>query len=362
MLAARAYPDREDLVLEQVEQPEPGPGDVLIRVAAAGLAPGLFHLLQQGWFPLLPSIVGHEIAGDVAATGADVGTVSAGQRVRVHPNLTCRNCEYCTTDREQMCSSCSMIGHAVFGPDALVFYRQYHNGGLAEYVNVPAWAVDVLPDNVSYDVGAKVHDLANAVRALKTANLRPGSTVVVTAATGTMGTAVVRLAPLYGITRLIAVARSAERLKAVAKLDPSRVEVVSIDSLDADWKQNGGLTRAVRGLVPGGADAVLDFFPDGAGTGQAIATLRNGGTLVHMGGNRTPIGLPAVAFTAGCWQLAGTRNCTRNDARRVLELLGSGAVVADDLITHVYPLTEVNQAVRALLERSEPMWMTLIHP
>lgn len=362
MLAARAYPDRQDLVLEQVERPQPGPGDVLVRVAAAGLAPGLFHLLQQGRFPVLPSTVGHEIAGDVAGVGAEVSTVSVGQRVRVHPNLTCRNCEYCSTDREQMCSACSMIGHAVFGPHALPLYERYHNGGLADYVSVPAWAIDVLPDSVSYDVGAKVHDLANALRAMKTAGLRAGGTLVVTAATGTMGTAVIRLAPLFGVTRLVAVGRSTERLEAVAKLDPGLVEIVSIDRLDADWQQTGGLTRALRQLIPGGADAVLDFFPDGAGTGQALASLRNGGTLVHMGGNRTPLGLPPVAFAAGCWRLVGTRNCTRADARQILDLLGSGAITADDLVTHGYPLTEVNTAVRVLLERAEPMWMTLIHP
>jgi len=362
MLAARAHPGRQDLVLEEVEPPEPGPGDVLVRVAAAGLAPGLFHLLQQGRFPVLPSTVGHEIAGDVAAIGTGTSAISVGQRVRVHPNLTCRACEYCTTDREQMCSSCSMIGHAVFGPDALGLYRQYHNGGLAEYVNVPAWAIDELPDNVSYDVGAKVHDLANAVRALKVAGLMAGSTLVVTAATGTMGTAVIRLAPLYGVTRLIAVARSAERLRAVAKLDPGLAEWVSIDHLDADWERTGGLTRALRRVLPGGADAVIDFLPSGPGTAQAVAALRNGGALVHMGGNRAPLDLPAVAFAAGCWRLVGTRNCTRNDARHVLQLLRSGTIIADDLVTHTYPLTEVNTAVQAMLDRAEPMWMTLIHP
>ena len=98
------------------------------------------------------------------------------------------------------------------------FYARYHDGGLADYILAPHWLIDVLPDNVSFDVAAKVHDLANAVPALKLTALPLGGTLVITAATGTMGTATIKLASFFGAGRLILVGRSAERLEAVRPL------------------------------------------------------------------------------------------------------------------------------------------------
>lgn len=361
MLAARAYPGQDSLVLEEIDRPDAGPGEVIVRVRAAGLAPGLFHVLKHGLIPLLPAPVGHEIAGDVVELGDGVSELEVGQRVRVHPTLTCRSCDYCLTDRDQMCSASAMIGHAVFGPDAMPLYKRYHAGGLAEFVRVPAWLVDPLPANVGYDVGSKVHDLANALRALKLADLRPGATLVVTAATGAMGMATIRLAPLFGVRRVLAVGRSSDRLESVRQTAPSLIDVVGLDRLDSTWGESGGLTAAVRQAIPQGADAAIDFLPEGPGSAQVVAALRNGGTLVHMGGNQASVGGFAPLLFA-CHRIVGTRNCSRTDAHEVLAMLGSGVVSADDLITHRYRLSDVNNAVESLLARSEPIWMATVHP
>lgn len=363
MLAARVHTtDPHQITVETVPDPQPGPHDVVVRVESAGIVPGIFRLLADGRIPLLPTTLGHEIAGTVDRVGAEVTGVRPGQRVSVHPNLTCRSCGYCQTDREQMCPSCSMIGHAVFGPTAMPLYGQYHDGGFAELVKVPEWTVEELPDTVAFDVGAKVHDLANGLRALKLADLSPGATLVVTAATGTMGAALVRLAPLFGVTRIVAVGRSSARLAATAKLAPGLVEGLGLDTLDADWETTGKLTPALLERIPGGADAVVDFFPQGSGTSQSLAALRTGGTLVHMGANSAPIGVPALLMSVRCWRFVGSRNCTREDVRQVTHLLGTGALHADDLITHTYPLHRIGEAVAALLSRSEAMMMTVVHP
>ncbi len=192
-------------------------------------------------------------------------------------------------------------------------YDEYHNGGLAEYVRVPHWLVDKLPDSVSFDVAAKVHDLANALRTVKCANLEFGSTIVVTAATGTMGSATVKLAEHLGVGRMILVGRNAERLAAVAQLSGSvPVDTLSFSDLPEDWVQTGGLTRRLREMAPEGIDGVIDYLTDHAeGVSQAMMATAQGGTLVHMGGNLVPIAIPPLLMMTNCWRFVGTRGISR---------------------------------------------------
>ena len=363
MLAARAHAGADSLQLEKIEVPTPGPDDVLIKVVSAGLAPGMMALLAMGAFKHLPTTAGHEAAGTVEAVGSGVDPSLVGRRVRVHPVLACRSCDYCRTDREQMCRESAMIGHAAFGDGPLELYSRYHDGGLAEYIRVPHWLVDILPDNVSFDVGAKVHDLANAVRALKLTSLPLGGTLLITAATGTMGTATIKLAPFFGAGRLILVGRSAERLEALRPLAGALpVETVALEELAPDWPQNQGLVGRIRALSPAGVDAVTDYIPDGPASTQALASLTTGGTLVHMGGNRMPFPIPPVAMMRNLWRIVATRACTRTDATQVLNLLKTGALQVDELITHNFPLTEAVEGVATMQQRPEPMWMGVVKP
>jgi threonine dehydrogenase-like Zn-dependent dehydrogenase len=81
-----------------------------------------------------------------------------------------------------------------------------------------------------------------------------------------------------------------------------------------------------------------------------------------MGGNRAVPPLPTAVLMVNCWRVVGTRSCTRSDAKQILALLGAGRLAADDLITHRYPLKDVNEATAAIRERREPMWMVVAEP
>ncbi|MFT4306135.1 MAG: alcohol dehydrogenase catalytic domain-containing protein [Microbacterium sp.] len=358
MLAAQVI-DVEGTV-EVVELPDPvaGPGEAIVSVAAAGLAPGAFNLLRMGRVPILPTIFGHEIAGVVESVGDPDDAAWVGKRVRVHPSLGCGVCDYCTTDREMMCPANSMIGHAIFGPDALSKYSRYHNGGLAEKVLVPLENLDALPDNIDFELGAKVHDFANAVRALKLAGVEPGGTLIVTAATGAMGVATIALAPSFGIGRVIAVARDAERLDAVKALNDAGVEGVVL-STDAP---PDAFVRQLRRIEPHGADAAIDYFPGGRGTSMIFGGLRTGGRIVHMGVNPEPLVIPPAAFSVNCISFIGTRNGTRKDAHDALRLLAADPDRFRRLLTHRFGLHEVYLARDIFNTRSEPMWMAVVAP
>ncbi|MGI8589454.1 MAG: alcohol dehydrogenase catalytic domain-containing protein [Nakamurella sp.] len=359
MIAAQILDqERTSFVVGETADPTPGATDVVVRVAAAGLAPGIFNLLRMGAIPIFPTVVGHEIAGTVVEVGSDADAALMGKRVRVHPLLSCGRCEYCTSDREMLCSANSMIGHAIFGPDAMSLHSRYHNGGLAELVVVPQANVDELPDQIGFELGAKVHDFANAVRALTLAVLPPASTLVVTAATGAMGTATILLAREFGVSRVIAVGRDEARLEAVRRLDPGRVTPLV---LGADEPAEAVVAK-VRTVDAAGAHAVIDYLPEGAGLVKLFGGIRSGGRIVHMGMNRVPFAIPQIAVAVNCVSFVGTRACTRHDALTALRILGQDPERYNRLVTHRFPLREANRARELLQSRSEQLWMLVVNP
>lgn len=359
MIAAQILDnDRTSFVIGDTPDPTPGPNDVVVQVAAAGLAPGIFNLLRMGAIPLFPTIVGHEIAGTVVEVGSEVGTGLTGKRVRVHPLLGCGRCEYCTSDREMMCSANSMIGHAVFGPDAMGLYSRYHNGGLAQLVVVPQANIDELPEQVGFDLGAKVHDFGNAIRALTLAGLPPASTLVVTAATGAMGTATILLAREFGVSRIVAVGRDEARVEAVRQLDPQRVSSLVL----GEDEPPESVAARVRAIDPAGVHAVIDYLPEGPGLSKLFGGIRYGGRIVHMGMNRVPFAIPQIALAFNCVTFVGTRNCTRHDALTALRIVGQDPARFEQLLTHRFALTEANEAKALLSSRSEPLWMSIVNP
>jgi threonine dehydrogenase-like Zn-dependent dehydrogenase len=362
MRAARAYESADTLRLEEVERPVPAAGEVLIEVKSAGIAPGGLEQWRRGIYPILPRTLGNEAAGVIAALGHEVTNLTVGQRVRLHPNLCCRNCEYCRTDREQFCSAHSVIGQGIYGPDAMPMHTRYVDGCLADYVLAPGWLADPLPDAVAFDDAAKIHDIADALRAWKTTGVGPGATVVFNAATGAIGSVFMRMAPLLGIDRVIAVARSAERLDAIQALDPDRIETIATDDLGEDWGTTQGLTKRLRGLAPRGADAVIDFTPNGPMTWQSVAAMKVGGCAALMGPNVSPTPLSAMAIMVNGWHIAGTRGCTHDDALQIIRWLESGRLKVDDLITHRFALADIGAAEKLVRERYEPAWMVVVQP
>lgn len=365
MLAVRAHAGSTAAHLDEIDVPELGPGDVLIRVAAAGVSPGMLRVLEMGRFTHLPSTLGPDGAGTVVAVGSEVDASRVGERVRLHPNLNCRNCVYCRSDRDMMCPHLGIMGHGAFGRGALPVYARYHDGALAEYVRAPHWLIDPLPDNVSFEVGAKINHLATAARALSCARIAPGATIVVTAATGSIGAATVLLASTFGVARLILVGRSAPALHAVSILSGGvATGLVATDDLPTDWAITGALAAAVAKLVPFGADAIIDYTPTGATGGQCLTALSTGGVFVHLGSNSVPATWSLSTLMMNCWTVTGMRGATRSDSDRILAVLGSGAVNADALITHRYPLRDTAGAFAAQEARGggAPMWMVVAQP
>ena len=360
MRAFRVAEGAREARLVEIEKPRVHHGEVLIKVVATGLVAGVLKIVASRRTGHLPLTIGHQAAGTIEEIGEDVDRFEVGQRVRIHPSLSCGHCKYCGTGRDHICPEGAIIGFQGYGRGKLPLFEKYHDGGLADYILVPSSLVDPLPDNVSFDVGAKIQDLANAVRVLKAANLPIGSTVAITAATGTMGVACIKLAPMFGVRHLILVGRNIERLRAVQKLSTIRCDVIST----SDIKDGGvALPGLMRRPAPDGVDAIVDFMPSGTDIYSIVGALALDGTLVHMGANLEILPVPLLATMVNCWKIVGTRNNSREDALQVLGWLKDGSIKADDLITHHFKLDDIDEAVKAINDRSiDHMWMMVLHP
>jgi threonine dehydrogenase-like Zn-dependent dehydrogenase len=355
MLAARAYRGDHEFRLERIAVPEPGRDEVVVRVKAASLTRGLLAV----WYftdlmRCLPSVLGHEIAGVVEAAGAGVHRFERGDRVAVHTPLACGSCRFCRTGRESLCVDLGTIGHGFYGRDgALGRYKRYHDGGLAEFIRVPATSLMPLPEAVSFVAAARLPTLASSFRVVKLTGVTFGDSLVVTGGTGSSGAAAVKCAPLLGVTRVIAVARRRAALDRLAQVTDVEVLPIATDELPPDWMQTGALTERVLALTGGvGADGVADFTPEGtAVTTQCIGALRHGGGAVLIAGNRGRIEIDYLRLMQAQWKIRGFRGVLREDECELLALMGAGRLDAEPLVTHRFPLKRVNEAIATIFNR-----------
>lgn len=354
MLAYRGFLGEPLQRLVQAEGPTVGDHDVLVGIKSAGLTAGTFTLQKVGMPKPRPMTVGHEGASVVEADGREVTAPKPGDSVRIHPTMSCGQCRWCLSRRVQMCCGPAMMGFVSFGA-AVPEFALYRNGFIAEYALAPAYQIDKLPDNVSSEAGAKVHYLGNAMRNLRVADLPPGNTLGILGPTGSMGVATIMLAPLFGVRRLVLIGRSSSRLEEVKALSTVPVEIVATDAMGEDWAGSGVLPRCIAQVVPDGMDAIIGYAPEGGAMLQATAGLVTGGALVNMGDGPQPFGLPVRALVGKCWNVVGTRNRSRLDAKECLRLLADRVIDLGELITHRRPLAETDQAVATLHSRDETL-------
>ncbi|HWQ28889.1 MAG TPA: alcohol dehydrogenase catalytic domain-containing protein, partial [Dehalococcoidia bacterium] len=164
-MRAAAVDGPRSFSIREVERPAPGPGEALVRVRNCGICGSDLHF-YRGDFPAMPGLVmGHEIAGEVAAVGEGVANVRKGDRVAVEPLIVCGKCAYCRSGSYQLCPERKLLG--TFAP-----------GGFAEYVRIPAAMLYRLPDDVPFELGALVEPVAVAVHGLRLVKFEGGERVL----------------------------------------------------------------------------------------------------------------------------------------------------------------------------------------
>ncbi len=290
------------LVVESVDDPRPGAGEILIKVRACGICHTDLHLAAGEWrLPKLPLILGHEVVGQVQEVGAGVTNFKVGDRAGI-PWIyrTCGTCEFCTSEREPLCPEIVVTGFMV-------------NGGYAEFVIVPSSHAVAMPPQLEFVEAAPLYCAGlTPYRALKISGLRVGETVAIWGVGG-LGHYAVQLAKTMG-ARVVAVDIAQDKLELARKLGADVV-------VDASREQPA---KAIRAL--GGAHVILCLAPTPEVIGEAFEALRRGGTLVLVGLPAGHFTLPILGSVAKGIRILTSAVGTRQDLREVLALAAAGRI------------------------------------
>ncbi|WP_298887481.1 NAD(P)-dependent alcohol dehydrogenase [uncultured Serinicoccus sp.] len=305
------------IVLEQRPVPQPAPDEVLVRVASVGVCGSDVHYYEHGrigeYVVEEPLILGHELSGTVVAVGRDVDPGRVGERVAVEPQRPCRVCDFCKAGDYNLCPS-------------MEFYATPPvDGAFCEYVVIQADFAFALPDSISDHAGALLEPLSVGIAAAQKGGIKVGDRVLI-AGGGPIGILTAQVARAYGAAEVV-----------LTDLDPARRELAA----------RYGVTRVIdpRQESLEGLDAHV--FVDATGAVPAISSgiraTRPGGTVVLVGSaDEIPLSVPDVAMrelnVTGVFRYTGTWPIAR-------ELVRSGQVEVDSLVTHVFGLEQVEEAL-----------------
>jgi propanol-preferring alcohol dehydrogenase len=325
MRALRYHGPKQPLRLEQVPKPEPGPGEVLVRVTAAGICHTELHflsgLLNLGVSPLT---LGHEVVGRVEAVGAGVASPARGDRVIVYYYAGCGSCAHCLVGDENLCGALRAE------------YGFLSDGGFAEYLTAPARNALRLPDAISDEAAAPIGcGVTTAVHAAGLARLAAGDRVVVLGV-GAVGFGLIQLARHSG-AEVIAVSRSA------AKLAKAR-ELGAAHAVDADREDVVERVQAITGKR--GADVVFELVATQKTMAAATASLAKRGRLVFIGYSEDSLTIHPIQLVIKEASLMGSVGNTLAELARAIELVASGTIRT--VVDRTLPLERFQDGIDAL--------------
>lgn len=337
MKVARFY-EPGDLRVEEAERPTPAADELLLRVhacATCGTDVKIFHYGHRN-LKTLPRVIGHEIAGEVVEVGSDDLGWQPGDRVQCIAFVPCGRCFQCTRRAMTVCDNATSVGYD-------------YDGGFAEYMIVPENVLRVdglnrIPDGIEYHVAAATEPLACALNAQEQVEvgLYDDETVAVFGS-GPIGCMHVMLARAKGAERVFMIEINADRLKLAAE----RVELdAAIDASSQDP------VEAIRDLTDGrGVDVSIVAAGSGRAQMQAIDMAAPRGRISLFGGlpkDNSDITVDANVVHYSELTIAGPAGSTPTHNKQALEMIGSGAVRLDELITDKLPLDRVHDALTAV--------------
>ncbi len=355
MRAARMHAVGEPMKIEQIPVPEVRPTDVLVAVKACGIVPNLGNVLSNwgNWFPhlplpKLPAIFGLDPAGVVEAVGSQVIGFKPGDRVYVNPARYCGACRNCRAGETTACSHYTFNGYFGFSERSQRIYDQYPYGGLCEFMSAPQYSLVRIPDSMPFEQAARLGYLGTCYRALRTANVGPGSTVLINGISGTLGLGGALFALALGARRILGTGRNRELLARVKALAPERISVHSLD--------DGPMQPWAGDVTQGeGVDVVIDALGPGASHGpmlDALRTLRRGGKLVNVGAVAGDVPVNLHYLMDNDITLVGSAWFTTAQGQEMADLAEAGVVDLSVFQHHTFPLEQINEAIGGIENRN----------
>ncbi|GAB3616112.1 NAD(P)-dependent alcohol dehydrogenase [Okibacterium endophyticum] len=305
-----------DLVLEERPVPVPAADEVLIRVHSVGVCGSDVHYFAHGrigpYVVESPLILGHEVSGEIVAVGSDVDAARVGQRVAVEPQRPCRVCDFCREGAYNLC------------PKMEFYATPPVDGAFCEYVLIQDDFAYEVPDSISDNAAALMEPLSVGIAAAQKGGVKVGDTVLI-AGGGPIGIIAGQVARAFGAADVV-----------IADINPARRELAArygVRVVDPAAESTEGLAANVFIDASGATPAILN----------GIRSVRAGGTVVLVGSaDEFPLSVPDVAMRE--LNVTGTFRYT-NTWPIARALLASGQVELDSLVTHVYGIEQVEEAL-----------------
>jgi 2-desacetyl-2-hydroxyethyl bacteriochlorophyllide A dehydrogenase len=321
----------ERIEMRDVPEPEPGPDDVIVRVARCGICGTDLHIFDGHYSAdRLPLIPGHEIVGTVERAGAAVTELKPGDRVVVDNAIGCGRCFYCRRNEILNCPEMVQLGIHV-------------DGGFAERVRVPARLAIPIPDDMPFDRAAVTEPLACVVRAQKKIGLSLGESALVIGA-GPIGNLHAQLARLMGAAPVI-----------VAELNPVRARIAEECGADIVVTDPDRLEAEVRAATGGrGVDVAIESVGAIPLYETALRLIRPGGRVAAFGltGAEARLAVSPLDMVLREQEIRGSVAGMGEDMRQALTLLAHGRIQDAPFRREARPLDGLARAIRDF--RSDP--------
>ena len=333
----------KDLKVENIDMPEIGLGEILVKVRAATTCGTDVKIFQRGYVGGViqyPTVFGHEWAGEVVKVGEGVSWLKEGMRVRAGNSSPCLRCKMCQKGNYNLCENMMWLW-----------------GAYAEYIKVPARIVMLntqeIPPNITYEEAAITEPLACVLHGIEKANIKLGDTVAIIGA-GPIGLLHLQTAKKVGAEKTMIIDLVDDRLQVAQELGAD-------ETVNAQREEP---VETIKRITDGyGADVVIEAIGLPATWEQALKMVRKGGTVLEFGG--CPLGTEITVRTEllhyGEATMLGTFHTTPAHFKKALNLIASGTVKVKPLITRHMELDEIKDAFE-ILTTSKSELKIAIHP
>lgn len=302
---------------------DPGPQEVLVKIRACGVCGSdihLFHGTPASADATPPVVLGHEFAGEVAAIGIAVSDFQPGDQVTVDPNISCGACWYCRNGERHLCANLTAIG-------------VNFDGGFAEYCVVPAIQVYRFNRKIPFHHAAMSEPVACCLHGIDRVGMKEGQTVAV-AGCGAIGLIMIQLSLLGG----------ASRVYASDPIEKRRNLALSLGAIPVDPRQQP-LPEAVRSDNPEGVDISIECAGNPGAMMEAMKSLRRGGTGMFFSVPDVDAVLELPSFELFFRELTIMGSFVNPATQgRAVNLIASGKIQLEPLVTHRLPLDSINEA------------------
>lgn len=322
--------NNNDIRLKEVPIPKTGPKEMLIKVISCGICGS--DVVEWYRLPRAPLVLGHEIGGKVVEVGKAVKKYKPGDRVFIAPKVPCMKCDYCKNGHYPVCSN----------------VKDRMPGGFAEYILVPELLVEngtyLLSENITYDQSTFIEPLACVIRAQRLAGVKKGHTVMVLGC-GMSGLLQIKLA-------------KAKNCQVIATdINTKKLEYAKRSGADFLIHAQENIPEQMASISHKKANAVFLCTSAMSAIDQAWKCVDKGGVIVFFAvpGPEKKVTIPINDFWRKEIRVITSYYCGPPDIVDAIKLIEEKTIEVDDMITHIFPLKEIVEGFRLVIDGTESL-------